>query len=72
MFGELGDVLFAAVNVARKLNVDPELALRAATRRFVDRVRRAEELAEARGERWTELGLADQDRYYDEAKEELR
>ena len=72
MFGEIGDVLFAAVNVARKLNVDPELALRAATRRFVDRVRRAEELAEARGERWTELGLEDQDRYYDEAKGELR
>ncbi len=31
---ELGDVLFAAVNVARKLKVDPELALRAAADRF--------------------------------------
>jgi nucleoside triphosphate diphosphatase len=72
VFGEVGDVLFAAVNVARKLNVDPELALRAATQRFVDRVRRAEELAEARGERWAELGLEAQDRYYDEAKGELR
>ena len=72
VFGEIGDVLFASVNVARKLNVDPELALRAATQRFVDRVGRAEELAEANGERWAELVLGDQDRYYDEAKEALR
>lgn len=72
VFGEIGDVLFAAVNVARKLNVDPELALRAATQRFVDRVGRAERLAESQGERWAELGLEDQDRYYDEAKEQLR
>ena len=33
-FHEVGDVLFAAVNVARKLKVDPELALRAAAERF--------------------------------------
>ena len=33
-FHELGDVLFAVVNVARKLRVDPELALRAAADRF--------------------------------------
>ena len=38
-FHELGDVLFAAVNVARKLQVDPELALRAASDRFRGRVR---------------------------------
>jgi MazG family protein len=72
VFAELGDVLFAAVNVARRLNVDPELALRAATKRFVDRVERAEELAERQGERWADLDLPNQDRYYDEAKEQLR
>jgi MazG family protein len=69
---ELGDVLFAVVNVARKLNVDPELALRRTTHTFVARVERADELAAAGGERWAELGLAGQDRYYDRAKEELR
>jgi MazG family protein len=72
VFAEVGDVLFAAVNVARKLNVDPELALRTATRRFVERVERAEQLAERQGERWVDLDLENQDRYYDEAKEQLR
>jgi MazG family protein len=70
IFAELGDVLFAAVNVARRLNVDPELALRAASARFRTRVERAEGLAAAAGERWTELPLAEQDRYFDMAKEE--
>lgn len=72
LFHEVGDVLFTVVNVARRLNVDPELALRAATRRFAERVERAEEIAAERGERWTELPLEAQDRYYNEAKEELR
>lgn len=67
---ELGDLLFTAVNLARKLNVDPELALRATNARFVARVERAEELAAAHGERWSELPLVEQDRYYDLAKEE--
>ena len=45
---ELGDVLFAGVNVARKLNVDPELELRAAAKRFRARVETAEALARSR------------------------
>src|SRR4051794_37720508 len=49
---ELGDVLFAAVNVARRLNVDPELELRAAAKRFRARVERAAELAAADGVDW--------------------
>jgi MazG family protein len=68
-FDELGDVLFAAVNVARRLNVDPELALRAATDRFRARVERAEELAATDDETWAELPLDQQDRYFDLAKE---
>jgi MazG family protein len=66
---ELGDVLFAAVNVARRLNVDPELELRAATKRFRARVERAVELAAGDGKNWTELPLDEQDAYYDKAKE---
>jgi len=68
---EVGDLLFTVVNLARRLNVDPELALRAKNTRFVARVERAEELADAQGERWSELPLEEQDRYYDQAKEQL-
>lgn len=68
---EVGDVLFAAVNVARRLNVDPELALRAMSDRFVARVGRAAELAEGEGRSWTQLPLDEQDRYFDRAKEAL-
>ena len=66
---ELGDVLFAAVNVARKLDLDPELELRAAAKRFRERVEAAEALAAAEGKDWTTLPLDEQDAYYDQAKE---
>jgi len=69
---ELGDVLFAAVNVARRLNTDPELALRQATTRFRTRVERAEQLAAERGETWRDLPLPEQDHYFDLAKETVR
>jgi len=65
---ELGDVLFACVNVARRLNVDPELELRASSRRFQARVEQAERLARADGKEWRELPLGQQDRYFDAAK----
>jgi XTP/dITP diphosphohydrolase/tetrapyrrole methylase family protein/MazG family protein/ATP diphosphatase len=68
VFEEVGDVLFAAVNVARRLNVDPELALRATSDRFAARVGRAEELAAAEGKVFRELALDEQDRYFDLAK----
>jgi MazG family protein len=69
---EIGDVLFLTVNVAMRLNVDPELALRSAVRKFVGRVERAIELASERGEDWRALTLEGQDRYYDRAKDETR
>ena len=65
---ELGDVLFALVNVARRLNVDPELELRTASMRFRRRVELAEQIAAADGSDWKALPLADQDGYYDKAK----
>jgi len=72
VFEEMGDVFFAAVNVARRLNVDPELALRTMTRRFVERVERAEERAGEEGKSFADLDLEEQDRYFDLAKEEFR
>jgi MazG family protein len=68
---ELGDLLFAAVNVARHLRVDPELELRQASSRFVARVEEAERLAHTEGKAWTDLALEEQDRYFDRAKDRL-
>jgi MazG family protein len=69
---EVGDVLFSAVNVARRLNVDPELALRWMSDRFVSRVERAERLAAEENKTFGELELGEQDAYFDRAKEALR
>jgi MazG family protein len=66
---EIGDVLFAVVNVARRLNVDPELELRRATQRFVGRVESAERLARSQGRSFAELALDEQDSLFDRAKE---
>jgi MazG family protein len=71
LFHEVGDVLFTIVNVARRSNVDPELALRSTTRRFVERVEHAEELAAESGVDWRALALEEQDRFYERAKREL-
>jgi nucleoside triphosphate diphosphatase len=65
---EVGDLLFATVNVARLLHVDPELALREASRRFVRRVMAAAALAAAEGGDWPELDLPRQEEYYQRAK----
>jgi len=67
-FHEVGDVLFAAVNVARKLTVDPELALRAASDRFRSRVQAAEALARHAGAAWPQLTPDAQLGYYAQAR----
>jgi MazG family protein len=68
---ELGDLLFAAVNVARLAGVDPELALRGASGRFRQRVERAEALAGDAGQQWAALTLDQQDAWYRLAKQDL-
>jgi len=65
---EVGDLLFATVNVARLLHIDPELALREASRRFERRVTAAAELAAAEGSDWSALDLPRQEQYYQRAK----
>jgi nucleoside triphosphate diphosphatase len=67
-FHELGDVLFAAVNVARKLRVDPELALRAAADRFRERVSTASDLAASEKRSWNDLAPDEQLAYYARAR----
>jgi MazG family protein len=67
-FHELGDVLFATVNVARKLKLDPELALRAASGRFRSRIIGAGELAASEGGSWDDLPPEQQLAYYARAR----
>ena len=61
IFEEVGDLLFAAANLARKLNVDAEAALRAANTKFERRFRGMETLAAERGQVFSELDLAAQE-----------
>ncbi len=67
---EVGDLLFAVVNVARLAHVDPELALRQAARRFERRVSVAAALAAGERSDWTALDLEAQEAYYQRAKRE--
>jgi nucleoside triphosphate diphosphatase len=65
---EIGDLLFAAANLARKLDVDAEAALRAANAKFERRFRAMEALAAERGEEFAGLSLAAQERLWLEVK----
>lgn len=65
---ELGDTLFALVNLGRWLKLDPEEALRAANRRWIERYERVEALAASRGVDLAELDLAGKDALWDEVK----
>jgi nucleoside triphosphate diphosphatase len=68
---EVGDLLFAAVNLARKLKVDPELELREAGGRFRARVEGAAQIAFSEGVDFEKLGLDAQEAYYQRAKASL-
>ncbi len=65
---ELGDLLFAVVNLARHLQVDPEAALRGATAKFRRRFLAVEALAATRGSSMDSLDLAALDALWDEVK----
>jgi nucleoside triphosphate diphosphatase len=68
IFEEIGDLLFAAANLARKLDVDAEAALRSANAKFERRFRGMESLAAQRGESFADLNLAAQERLWQEVK----
>ena len=68
---ELGDLLFAAVNVGRKAGCDCEKALKEATERFAARFTKAEALALADGKEVIKLSEKEWDEYYQAAKKSL-
>ena len=65
---EIGDLLFAAANLARKLGVDPEAALRDANGKFTRRFHYVEERARADGVPMAEAGLERLDGYWNEIR----
>lgn len=68
---EMGDVIFAAVNVARLAGVDPEIVTTDATRTFQSRVQLAIELAAADTIDFATLDLDAQEQWYQRAKSQL-
>ena len=66
---EVGDVLFAVVNWARHLGVDPEAALRGSNRKFECRFRAMEDLARERGMDFAQLDLQALDGLWNAVKE---
>lgn len=65
---ELGDLLFAVVNLCRKTGVHAALALDRTNAKFVRRYAAMEQLASRDGRSLAELSLTEQDRYWDEVK----
>jgi len=69
---EVGDLLFAVVNLARKVGIEPGSALERANRKFADRFRRVEGLAGERGLAMESAGLEALDGLWDEVKRDAR
>ncbi|MGA0117547.1 MAG: nucleoside triphosphate pyrophosphohydrolase, partial [Ilumatobacteraceae bacterium] len=66
---EIGDLLFAVVNVARHLDIDPESALRSAVHKFRARVVAVEILAKERGTKMAEMSLEQLDELWEVVKQ---
>ncbi len=69
---ELGDLLFAVVNVSRFMDIQPELALTGTIEKFIRRFTGVETLATAAGRKLEEMTLAEMDALWDKMKEQER
>jgi MazG family protein len=69
---EIGDLFFAAVNLARFLKIDPEIALKNANAKFSRRFREMERLAAEKGRAFAEVPRAEKEQLWDSAKRRER
>lgn len=72
MQSEMGDILFACVNLARSLKIDPEAALRDTNRRFEQRFHQMEKIAENNNQQFAELSLEEKEACWQQAKRDLK
>lgn len=67
---EFGDLLFALVNLARFLKIDPEVSLRKASEKFIERFNQMEKAIEKDGKEFEALNLDELDKYWEFIKKE--
>ena len=65
---EMGDLLFAAVNLARHAGVEPEIALKRASRKFAERFQWMEQQANQQGRRFAEVPRAEMEELWNQSK----
>lgn len=68
---ELGDMLFAMVNIANHLNIKAEDALRGTNRKFIQRFQYIEQKMQEEGKQWDEMSLQELDTLWETAKSKL-
>ncbi len=71
MADELGDLIFSMVNLARKLKIDPEAALRKTIKKFIDRFEYIEKSLKAAGKQFSETNLEEMESLWQESKKRL-
>jgi len=67
---EVGDLLFVGVNIARYLQIDPEVALRRTNRKFMERFQQIEAELIRQGRTWDEVSLEEMDTLWEKSKED--
>lgn len=65
---EMGDLLFAAVNLARQAGVEPEIALKRASRKFMERFQWMENRAKDQGRRFAEVPRGEMEKLWNRSK----
>lgn len=72
VFKEIGDLFFAMVNVSRHLSVNPEVALREANKKFINRFRFIEERLQKERKELGQVTLEEMDKIWEDAKKKIK